>query len=91
MDRLKVYRKRLDEVDDKLVALFKERLGVCREIGAYKRSVGLPVEDKQREAAVLARLTDGLDDRQKRDIIALYDNIFKISKRLQNEENGGDD
>jgi len=52
---LESLRNELDRVDAALVAGISERLRIARAIGAVKRSQGLPVVDRAREAAVVRR------------------------------------
>jgi len=49
-------RERISAVDRELVALLNERLGLVRELHAYKRAQGYPMVDPGREQ----RLLDGL-------------------------------
>ena len=61
-------RSRIAEVDGQLVALMAERLALVREIGAAKRTGGLPVRSYATETEVVDRLrrlasAHGLDER----------------------------
>lgn len=47
------WRKMIDEIDAEIVKLINERAILCRKIGAYKRSLGLPVIDLKREQEIL--------------------------------------
>ncbi len=47
------WRKMIDEIDSGIVKLINERAVLCRKIGAYKRSLGLPVIDLKREQEIL--------------------------------------
>lgn len=58
MCRLEALRGRIDAVDATLVQTIADRLAVAREIGAVKRSVGLPVVNVEREAVVIAGFVD---------------------------------
>ena len=44
-------RDRIDEVDDKLISLFSERMKLSNEVASYKREKGIPVIDMERERA----------------------------------------
>lgn len=46
-------RKRIDAIDQQLVALFKDRMAASAEIAAFKRQSGLPIFDPAREKALL--------------------------------------
>ena len=43
--KLEEYREKIDAVDEKLVALFAERMELSRAIAEYKKENGLPVLD----------------------------------------------
>ena len=56
MDReLKRLRGEIDRLDERLLALFLERMRLIDEIGAVKGERGLPVRDEAREAEILSR------------------------------------
>lgn len=84
MSELEEYRKRIDEIDRELVALWQARTTCTDAVGRYKLAHGLPVLDREREAAVLeekqALVTDpGL----KEDVLRLYETIFALSRQRQ--------
>lgn len=76
-------RDRIDTIDDNLTELFLQRLQVSEEIGQYKRERGLPVLDKSRERAVLARRTAGLQPPFDGYVRMLYRTLFDISRARQ--------
>ncbi|MGH9468243.1 MAG: chorismate mutase [Terriglobales bacterium] len=47
-------RRRIDELDQQIVALLNERCRCALAIGEHKRRQGLEAEDPEREAAVRA-------------------------------------
>ncbi|MDX6563655.1 MAG: 3-deoxy-7-phosphoheptulonate synthase / chorismate mutase [Gaiellales bacterium] len=49
-------RERISALDAELVALVNERLGLVRELHAYKRAQGYPMVDPAREQLLLDRL-----------------------------------
>lgn len=73
-------RSEIDEIDDGLVSLFLQRLAVVKEVGEAKKTLSLSVEDKDRENAVIERLTANKTDEEKKKITELYNKIFDISK-----------
>ena len=81
-DDLPGLRRELDEVDRQLVPLFARRQELSRQVGEYKRSRGLPVQDREREAEVLsdraAMAPDHADEVQ-----ALYEEILRLSREVQ--------
>ena len=50
------WRKRIDEIDAKLVDLLSDRSGCVVEIGKIKRCRQLAVRDPQREERILGRI-----------------------------------
>lgn len=42
-------RKKIDEIDKKLIALFEERMDITYDIATFKYNTGKPVFDKERE------------------------------------------
>ncbi|MBD3389155.1 MAG: chorismate mutase [Candidatus Altiarchaeales archaeon] len=50
-------RKKIDEVDGKMLGLLEKRVELTEKIGRVKREKGLPIHDPQREGEVLGRLT----------------------------------
>ncbi len=81
---IKDLRKEIDEIDDSLSALYLRRIEACRKIGELKAAAGLPILAAERENAILARITKGVDDELKLYLKQLYDNIFLQSKNYQN-------
>ncbi len=46
-------RKRIDEIDSKLIPLFIERMGISKEVAEYKVKNGMPVLNEKREKEIL--------------------------------------
>lgn len=53
-------RKNIDRIDREMAELFAERMQAAAVVAAYKKEHGLPVEDKAREAEMIARNTERL-------------------------------
>lgn len=79
-------REQIDRIDAEMEALFVRRMALVGEIAAYKRANGLPVEDKAREAELLASRGRQIEDAALR---ALYLRFLRqtidLSKRRQQE------
>lgn len=50
------WRKRIDELNEELIALLNKRATFATEIGKIKKELGLPVLDQTRENAVLEKV-----------------------------------
>lgn len=59
---LAALRAQIDELDEALIQLMKDRFGVTRKVGAYKREAGLPKADPAREEIQIKRLRKMAED-----------------------------
>ena len=84
-DELTALRMRIDEIDDQLCDLFAARMALARQIATYKREQGLPVQHPGREQAVLNRLCARCDTVLTPHLKALYQTIFAVSRRYQEQ------
>ncbi len=55
-DNLEVLRKKIDEIDEKIVNLLKERIEIAKRIGKIKQNIGSESFDLIREKEVLNRI-----------------------------------
>ncbi len=76
-------RKKIDEIDDKLIELLRQRLDAAAEIAAYKGEHGLPVDDSQREAAICRKATERLGASYAPYGEAFFERLFAISRSHQ--------
>ena len=60
MKDLEDYRREIDELDRKLVALLEQRMGIAERIGEAKRSRRLPIRNEAREAEVYQKWVESL-------------------------------
>ncbi|MEM2393219.1 MAG: chorismate mutase [Candidatus Bathyarchaeia archaeon] len=49
MDNIAKLREKIDEIDDKILRLLRERTEVSKLIGEIKRKKGMPIRDQERE------------------------------------------
>jgi chorismate mutase len=56
LDDLAECRKRIDELDVKILALLNERTKVVEEIGRIKQALGMPIYEPKREDDVFANV-----------------------------------
>ena len=76
-------RKKIDSIDDSLIQMFEQRLGVSVEIAMYKQQHGLPVYDPDREKQKLCDVSQKVKDGNKAHISALFSLLFDISRAEQ--------
>lgn len=77
-------RKNIDELDDQMIDLVVQRLVIAKEIGDIKETNGIEVIDPYRESQIINRFAEKLAGTlEKKDITAIFEPIYSISKRLQ--------
>jgi chorismate mutase len=81
------WRKKIDELDCKLVELLNQRAETAHEIGKLKRGLGMPIYEPDREQAVfdnVRQINRGpLPDH---DLLNIYERIIDIMRQIQCEE-----
>ena len=81
------WRKKIDELDRRLVQLFSERASAAVEIGRLKRNTNLPIYEPDREREVfenVSKLNRGpLPDR---DLVRIFERIMDVMRNIQKEQ-----
>src|SRR5690349_14605667 len=81
------WRRKIDEIDRRLVELLSQRAHAVHEIGKLKAAARLPVYEPDREKAVFenARRANGgpLADR---DLVRIYERIIDVMRQSEIEE-----
>ncbi|MEM3640541.1 MAG: chorismate mutase [Candidatus Bathyarchaeia archaeon] len=85
MEEILNLRKKIDEVDEKILHLLKERMEICENIGAIKKEHGFPVRNRSRENEKYKRIMEkalelGLDPYE---VKAVYRKIIAMCIRVQ--------
>ena len=83
MDDILELRKKLDLIDAELIRLFAERMAAAEEIGRYKRVKGLPIEDLEREEAVVSSRLEKLPEERRDAGERFVRLLIDESKRVQ--------
>ena len=78
-------RKRVDDLDTRIVKLIAERMQVTRDIGKEKKGGGIPIEDKAREQTVLEKVKDlaQAENLNPVELEKIYLGIISASKEVQ--------
>lgn len=77
-------RTKIDAVDDQLLQLFLERMALSDEVAAYKNEHHLPILNKERERAILAKVTEKAGDKE-RYAYHLFSTLFELARSRQAE------
>jgi chorismate mutase len=81
------WRKKIDEIDSKLVELLNDRAHAACEIGKLKRNTSMPIYEPQREKTIfenVCRVNRGpLPDGELRQV---YERIIDVMRNIQKNE-----
>ena len=77
-------RTKIDNVDDQMLALFLERMHLSEEVAAYKNEHHLPILNRERERAILAKVTEKSGDKE-RYAYHLFSTLFELARSRQAE------
>jgi chorismate mutase len=81
------WRKKIDELDRRLVELLSERAQAAQEIGRLKRDTNLPIYEPDRERIVFSNVKElnrgPLPDR---DVVRIFERIMDVMRNIQKEE-----
>jgi chorismate mutase len=81
------WRKKIDELDRKLVDLLSQRAQAAHEIGRLKRGAGMPIYEPDRERTVFNNVRSvnpgPLSDR---DLQRIFERIMDIMRGIQQQE-----
>jgi len=81
------WRKKIDELDHKLVELLNQRAAAAHEIGKLKRDAGMPIYEPDREQAVFNNVRrDNRGPLPDHDLLNIYERIMDIMRQIQREE-----
>ncbi len=85
--KLEELRKRIDEIDDKLLELLNERMKIVKEVGELKNKTRAPIYRPEREQEILNRLkSKNIGPLNEAAIEAIFLEIFAVSRNLERPE-----
>lgn len=77
-------RDKLDAVDAQIVALYEDRMELCRQVAEYKLENGRKVFDKQREVEKIAKVKSLTHNEfNSHGIEELFEQLMSMSRKLQ--------
>ncbi len=83
MNDLEAQRKKIDEIDSKLLPLFLERMECSKAIADYKKANNLPVLDKTREKQILDHKMSLVQPDKAEAVRDFFSSIMSISRGAQ--------
>jgi chorismate mutase len=86
INRLKEFRKRIDDIDLALIDLLEKRLEITKEIAEFKKQNDIQIEDSNREYEITDHLNSIVSEENKvlltkRIIEDIWKNIFAMTKK----------
>ena len=84
MIKLNLLRKKIDDIDDELIALFLKRLDISKEIGELKKENNMKIYDPEREEEIMS--LKNIDDKQKKYVEKFLRTLMDISKEVQKSD-----
>ncbi len=85
MQDLSKIREKINEIDNQIVSLWKERMETCLSVAQYKKENNLPVLDAKRETELLNRIGNMAGEELEVYSRVLYDTIMTVSKSYQHK------
>ena len=86
MNKLEQARLIINEVDSKMIELFKERMNAARMVAEHKKENDLPVLDKSREEALIKKNLELLSDSElEQYYLTFLEGMLTASKDFQKE------
>ena len=86
MIKLNLLRKKIDDIDDELIALFLKRLDISKEIGELKKENNMKIYDPEREEEIIGMSLKNIDDNQKKYVEKFLRTLMDISKQVQKSD-----
>jgi len=81
------WRKKIDELDCRLVELLSQRAQAALAIGKLKRETNLPVYEPDRERSVFENVqAANRGPLAGRDLVRIYERIIDVMRTIQKEE-----
>jgi len=81
------WRKKIDELDRRLVELLSERARAAQEIGRLKRNTNLPIYEPDREQIVFSNVQElNRGPLLNRDVVRIFERIMDVMRNIQKEE-----
>jgi chorismate mutase/prephenate dehydratase len=82
-EQLAALRKRIDDIDERMLSLFHERMDVSLQVAGVKIRENLPIQDSSREQAVVDRAVSLSDASLRSEVTLMMRAILALSREHQ--------
>jgi len=80
------WRKKIDDIDRRLVELLSERARAAVEIGRLKQDTSLPIYEPERERVVFANVQEiNKGPLPGRDVVRIFERIMDVMRNIQKD------
>lgn len=83
-------RQRLNEIDERMIALFETRMDIVRAVARIKQASGLPVRDEAQEQRKIEAASALAKDEYRPYAEQLLKDLFALSRAYQERLRAGD-
>lgn len=81
------WRKKIDEIDLKLVKLLNERARMAQEIGRLKRDTQMPIYEPEREKTILENVRrQNHGPLPNEELVRIFERMIDVMRKLQKDE-----
>jgi chorismate mutase len=86
-EELARWRGRIEEIDQKVIALLGERVSIARRTTQLKQAAGMPILDPQREAEVIRRAVEAAREHAlpEEAVREIFWQVVGLSRRAQED------
>jgi chorismate mutase len=87
MQSIADWRKKIDELDRKLVELINERARCAQEIGRLKRNTEMPIYEPDRERTIFENAhRENKGPLPDRELTRIFERLIDVMRKLQEDE-----
>jgi chorismate mutase-like protein len=81
------WRKKIDELDERLVDLLNQRARAAQEIGRLKRNTNMPIYEPEREKLIFENVSrHNKGPLPQQELQRVYERIIDVMRKLQKDE-----
>lgn len=89
LDDLSQARKKIDSLDRQMTQLLEKRMAAVTQVTNFKKATGKAIFDEEREAAVLEKIADLVENKEYEEtIVNSFRDLMKRSREYQNKKIG---
>jgi len=86
-EKITTLRRKIDDIDEKILLLLKERVEISKKLGEIKRERGIPLRDPEREKEKYDQITEKASKLKlnREDVKEIYRKIIDMSIHAQEQ------